>query len=95
MSEGELEKRLGPYCDKLKGEFGAGESGEGFHEEIHNLLDEVRKEFPSTNQLAEAIRMAEATLDFKAHGFSYRWVLRILKETLKARQKWFGSAEKK
>lgn len=46
MSEGELKKRLLPYFLKLEGEFGAGESGEGFTEELNTILDEIRREFP-------------------------------------------------
>jgi hypothetical protein len=50
MREGELKKRLLPYMDKLEGEFGCGESGEGFHEELDKLLSEIVNDYPTVSQ---------------------------------------------
>jgi hypothetical protein len=89
MSEGELKKRFGAlFYDNLTGKVHSGK-------DFFDVLDEARKEFPLNERLRQTIEMAEKELDFKAHGFSSRLILKVLEETLEAKKKWFGSPEKK
>lgn len=83
MKESEFKKQIHAAHDGYEFVWGL--------EDFDKLIAKAAQDFPSLERLKEAVKMAESQLDFKAHGFSSRWILAVLKETYEAREKWLGA----
>lgn len=88
--ESELKKRLLPYMDKLEGEFGCGESGESFQEELGILLDEVFEDYPKVSQ---------KWVPTKGHHFDWKGLCLMMEQKIikfeNFGKKWLGDKNEK